>query len=1060
MWFGTWNGLNKYDGYTFTTYKPTPGDTESLSNNIVQAICEDSYGFIWIGTDDGLNRYNPSTNKFKQYLNDPKRPNSISHDHIFKIYESSNKELWILTRGGGLNLYNREKDCFKRISPNNLIVNNIIFNYTYSIVEGRKKFAGKFILGTEFGLFLFDPVTLNFTKIFNEPSLNKAAIYQLFFDQDENLWIGTWSFGLYMYNMKTDKLENFESVFKNKSFNRRIILSITEDNDNNLWVGTREGLLKKHHDSNIFEEFTRDPNNPYTISDNIINSIYADKSGILWIGTEFGGLSKVNMRSKRFFNMQNAPDNPNSLGENMVRSIFEDSEGILWIGTYNKGINIINRKAGTNQHLSHAENNEFPDNAILKIIEDNHNNIWIGSDGGGLTEYNKTTRTIHKYLYKGNAENNISNDYIYSLVADDQNSLWIGSWGALYGGLDRFDIKTNKFYSYSFIPENPTCLKTKIVQCLTIDHNKNLWIGSKGGGLSTIDIHSNPLPDPKTAVFKNYSYHINDKNCLSNNNVLCIYEDKENIIWIGTGGGGLNKFDPATQKFEHYTQKDGLANDVIYGILEDNSGNLWMSTSSGISKFDKDKQVFRNFDKTDGLLSNGYIFGSYFKNKKGEMFFGSVNGLTYFMPEYIFENNSSPVVKITGFRIFNNTIQPGIPYNGRVLLTKSITETSELKLSYKDVMFTFEFASLDFSSPEKNRYSYMLEGFDQEWIKTSSSQRFATYMNLKPGKYKFKVRASNSDGYWNNTPVEISVVIVPPFWRRIWFFVVIILIFIAGLMIFLRYRNMQIKSDVTILEDKVRERTKEIEDQKIEIEHQKNELEKLNQTKNKLFSIIAHDLKNPFFAIFNLVDHFTKNYQDLSEENRNEITKLIDLSARNTFDLLENLLSWARSQTGSISFNPENIDLVKLAEETINLVKPMAANKNITISLIQDKPVIAFIDKNMVLTVVRNLSNNAIKFTPDQGRLDLIVDLKADKAIISVRDSGIGIRPEVLKDIFELEKIKSSSGTMGESGTGLGLVISKEFIERNKGEISVTSTPGKGSSFTISFPLSMESNPL
>ena len=258
----------------------------------------------------------------------------------------------------------------------------------------------------------------------------------------------------------------------------------------------------------------------------------------------------------------------------------------------------------------------------------------------------------------------------------------------------------------------------------------------------------------------------------------------------------------------------------------------------------------------------------------------------------------------------------------------------------------------------------------------------------------------------------------------------------------------------------MRERTKEIEDQKIEIEHQKNELEKLNQTKNKLFSIIAHDLKNPFFAIFNLVDHFTKNYQDLSEENRNEITKLIDLSARNTFDLLENLLSWARSQTGSISFNPENIDLVKLAEETINLVKPMAANKNITISLIQDKPVIAFIDKNMVLTVVRNLSNNAIKFTPDQGRLDLIVDLKADKAIISVRDSGIGIRPEVLKDIFELEKIKSSSGTMGESGTGLGLVISKEFIERNKGEISVTSTPGKGSSFTISFPLSMESNPL
>jgi serine phosphatase RsbU (regulator of sigma subunit)/ligand-binding sensor domain-containing protein len=825
LWFGAQDGLNKYDGYKFTVYKYDPFDPTSLSGNYVWSIYEapSEPKLLWIGTAGaGLNRFDRETETFKHFRHDPNDSTSLSHNFVANLYEDRTGNLWVFTGAGGLDRLDRETVKFKhyRHNPNdhNSLSHNTITAFHESLEE-----PGVLWLGTPDGLNRFETKADRFTRYQHDPdkanSLSYDGILSIYEGPTEPgiFWIGTGTVGRSMQGGGLNRFDTSSGTFRHyrhdpndpESISSDIVGPVYEDERGTLWVGTLAGLDKlvlansdrqtarfRHFVPNpdslnvlshavvvifadsmgnlwlrtpLFDGVHRfdprtssfihcqfDPKDPRSLSNDLVIAIFEDRSGVLWFGTQIGGLSRLHQYAEKFTTFAPEPDNPNSLSNYMVRAIHEDRavRDIVWIGVADGGLNELDRKTGKFRHHRHDPQNasSLSNDNVWAIYEDRAGELWVGTLGGGLDKLDRDKRSFAHYRHEPTNPNSISDDNVRVIVEDRAESgvLWIGTEG---GGLNRLELKTNQFSHWQNDPNNVNSLSNNSVRAIHQDPTGVLWLGTNGGGLNRFN--------PETGRFKRYHHDSRNPYSLGGDIVQSIYEDPDGMLWLGTYGGGLNLFDPKTEQFTVYTENNsGLNNNAVYATLPDGLGNLWLSTNAGLCKFNPQLGRFKTYDVDDGLQSSEFNGQAYFKSPSGEMFFGGINGFNVFHPDSVKDNPIAPQLALTDFKVFYESVSIG----GKSPLRMHISETDSITLAHWQNDISFEFVALHYGRPENNRYAYTLENYDNDWRQVGK-QRVATYTNLDPGTYVFRVKGSNNDGVWNEEGISIHITITPPWWR-------------------------------------------------------------------------------------------------------------------------------------------------------------------------------------------------------------------------------------------------------------------------------------------------------
>jgi signal transduction histidine kinase/ligand-binding sensor domain-containing protein len=1081
---------------------------QGLSLDTVTCILQDNRGFMWFGTQYGLNRFDGYV--FKKYINNPKDHKSLPANIVTFIYEDNSGNFWIGTEGGGLSLFNHEKESFIRIpyqndsDPNPTHDINIVITF-------HEDPSGVYWVGTWGGLLRFDSNEQKWTRFFYKPgvpgTLSDSKIMSFCQDQQGIMWIGTVEGGLNAFNPQTGEFTPFFHQTMNKDYlNSNSVYAILEDSKQNLWIGTKGGLYRFDRKTKKFIYYQHHDNIVGSLSNNWIRTIFEDSKGRLWIGTERGGLNQLKSLSEgTIVSYRHQPNNPHSLSHNTVYSIIEDRSGCIWIGTFGGGINLIDPQMQQFGHIigNFGHDNSLIGNQVQCFFEDSDTTLWIGTSDNGLRRYNPATGKYKYYKHSSLDPRSLSSNDMTTIYKDKECAIWIGTWG---GGINRFNREDDTFTRYKFIEGNNKGPSSNYIFCFYEDPDNNLWIGTWQGGLNLflreksefIYFKNDPLnpksisyngvtsiyPDKKheeflwvgthsggierfnryTGNFEHYPHDPDNPNSLSHNSVLSIYISPHNpdIVWVGTNGGGINKFNQKTNQWQFYTEEDGLCNNTICGILEDKNRNLWLSTFKGLSRFNPEKGDFKNYYAEDGLQHNEFNHGAFYKGKDGRFYFGGINGFNAFIPEHISDNTHIPPVVFTEFKVLNRE---------DFQLEKSILETKELRLSYKDT-FSFEFAALNYTASSKNQYAYKLEleGSDNKWVQLKH-KRDITFSTLSPGKYVFRIKGSNNDGIWNEEGASLKIIITPPFWSTWWFRVLLGFTALGTLLVMYKLRVRRYKIQRRNLETEVSKRTREIRKQKDIIEEKniqlevsnrelkksEGELRELNATKDKFFSIISHDLRNHLTALLGFSDMLYRSFQKMDDGKKEKYSHSIDRAAKDLYDLLENLLQWARTQTGVLQCKPKTFDLSSLIPEIISTYNINAKKKNINLSWKIRKSTYAYADKNMIRTVMRNLISNAIKFTEKNGEILVTANGKDGFVEVSILDSGVGISRESKDTLFKIGKTSSTRGTAKEKGTGLGLIICKEFVEKNNGRIwfesPVPDGSEKGSIFYFTLPL-------
>ncbi len=790
MWFGTEDGLNKYDGYTFTLYKHDPENPSTLSNSTITAIFEDSNGELWFGTADGLNYFNRQDETFNHYLHDPANASSLLGSSVSAIAEDSQGNLWVTTTEGGLNLLDREEGSFTHYRHASGNSNTLINDQVNDMVADN---SGGLWIGTAAGLDHYNALTGRFThyqKIEGAPnSLSDNHVLSLFLDRANNLWVGTEEGGLNRLNTISGTFTRYRNSPPNPyTISGNFVATVYEDRAGKIWAGSRSGLNLLVRPDDYFIRYQHDPTVPHSLSNDYVLSIYEDRSGVLWIGTLGGGLSKyIQTTTDRFTLYQHRPGMANTLNNDIVHAVTEDDEGNVWVGTMDGGLNRLDHEARTFSAYMHnpVDQSSLSSNDVRAVFQDHLGILWLGTNGGGLNRFQPELGRFRRYQHESRSQTSISDNRVTVIYEDSRANLWVGT----RSGLNLMDREKGVFTRYLHDPQNTNTIADDFVRAIYETSDGRLWIGTNNG----ISVMS---PDWRT--FTHYRNELGNPLSLGSNRVLSILETSDGTVWIGTMLGGLNRFDRETGTFHHYTQRQGLPSNVVYGILADRSGFLWVSTNRGLSRFDPQTETFRNYDRRDGLQSYEFNAGAYFQNSRGYMYFGGVQGFNSFDPQNVLDNPVAPPVVITAFKKFNQTE------------AKDLLGGEKIRLSYQDSFVSFEFAALDYSAPEKNQYAYKLEGFDKDWV-YAGTRRYVSYTNLRGGTYIFRVIGSNQDGVWNETGATVEISVTPPIWERWWFIGTLGLLIAGSAVGGYRLREMRIQAQTMALEKQVRERTQEIE---------------------------------------------------------------------------------------------------------------------------------------------------------------------------------------------------------------------------------------------------------
>jgi len=1088
MWFGTEDGLNKYDGNGFTIYRANPYDKNSISHKWSEIIFEDSSGILWLGSRGGLTRFDPATESFQQYLFDEIDESSLSNDTVTSIAEDGQQRIWIATVGG-LNRHTPETRVFERIAlperenpgtgnrinvlltdkngnvwigdENGLTFYDVEKNEFSNIqisVSGAKKVAVFSVavqndiiwFGTDEGLFKFNPGhgPVEHLPIISptDELAQSQSVERLLPDKSGNIWFGT-SEGLYCYYPS----ENY-FLLKIKSFDTSNSLSINTakplfaDRNGSIWYGTfGSGLCKIDPLSEEVEVYKHNTSDPASLSENAINCIYQDRAGTMWFGTFGAGISIFDPQAHKFALITHDPLNRNSLSSNFIWSVFEANNGNIWIGTNNKGLNVFSPHTGRFTFYVHDDNDpqSLSASSVRKVYQDSKGTIWAGTDGGGLDKFDPETGTFVHYKSDPDDLATISNNSVRVIYEDHTGTYWVGT----RDGLNRFDPETGTFTRYFNNPDNPNSISHNFVySALYRDKKDNLWIGTYGGGLNKMDI--------RNESFVSYIHQANDPESLSDNIVFSIFEEENGIFWVGTNSG-LNRFDPETERFTHFGTDDGLPNEVVYGILPDTENNIWLSTNLGISKFNLSDFNSRNFDVSDGLQSNEFNGGAFHKGLNGKFYFGGVYGLNVIDPGKPDANLNPSTVVITKLDILGKEVHvagPAAKKNDQLgsnkaievgeefLLTENIAYSPKVVLDYKHRFLGFEFAALNAPPSGNINYLYKMENMDEVWNK-AGSRNYVTYANMKPGTYTFRVDAKNKSGVSAQSMAQMKIIINPPFWLT-WWFVLLELMALVILAVFIYVYLVKAKTNRIL-----KRQNQVIQAANEQLTESEQKLKELNDTKDKFFSIVAHDLKNPFTSLLSISELLSESYHDMDEEDKISGINSFHRSAKRIYVLLENLLMWSRSQTNRIKYLPDEFDLYQLASENIQLFNLHAEKKGLNLAFVSEKELIVFADREMINTVLRNFLHNAIKYSEPGGKVVLELKQEENRIKVSVEDTGVGMNAEKLNNLFNLASKWTTPGTDGEKGTGLGLIVCKEFVERHGAKIQVQSEPGKGSEF-------------
>ena len=852
IWFSTQDGLNKYDGYTFTVYSHDPYSQTSIAGNSLNQLFEDHNGNIWILLGiGGINKFDRATETFTYYSHDPNNDNSLSDNNVTSILEDNAGRIWIGTPTG-LNRLDPETGKFTHFqfvdkksgaSGDNVITTMLkdssgtLWIGTHS---GVKKFEfpddhlsryvlgltnpnitallddnkGSLWIGTEGGLNKLEKKTGKITRYMhyeNDPnSIAGNFITCLTIQNDSILWVGSTE-GLTKFNTETSRYTRYQHKAQDQfSISQNRIASLLVDTHGTLWITTAEGHLNVlDPQTNRIQLLRNNPLNPMSLSHNSVSFIMEDKSRTIWVGTQGGGINKFSRVKQKFWSYQHDPLSNTGLSSNSISAIAEGRNGILWIGTTDNGLNKYNPVTGTVTYFKHNPNNtnSLSSNAVTSVYQDQEGITWIGTRYG-LDAFNEATTSFKHFRHSSSNPKSISSNVINCIIESHDGNIWVGT----DSGLNRYDKKTKIFSTYLPDSSNTHSLSSRLVWSLFEDSDGILWVGTAVGGLNRFN--------PSNNSFDRFEYNPAVTNGINNRTVDVIYEPhpvngkKSNLLWIGTYSGGLNLFDKAKQEFSYFTEKDGLSNNRINGILEDNSGNLWLSTNKGLSKFTPATKRFRRYDFTDGLQSNEFIRGAYCKTSTGEMFFGGINGMNSFYPGTIYDNPYIPPVVLTNFMKFDK----------RMKFSTDVSSLNEVTFSYEDNFFSIEFSALDYASPSKNQYSYKMEGFDNEWI-YAGSRRFASYTNLDPGTYIFRYKGSNNDGVWNDTGGLVTIHITPPFYKTKLFRASSILFVLLVVYGTYRFRVRNIQAQKKKLELLVTERTHELNAKTQELEKAHHELE-------------------------------------------------------------------------------------------------------------------------------------------------------------------------------------------------------------------------------------------
>lgn len=988
IWLGTNDGLNRYNGYEFKIYNYEEYQN-SISHNGITDITEDKYGNIWVNTVSGVNKINKKTEKISNYT---EINGKIKEDSTTEIIVTKDNNILVGTYEG-LNIYNAKEDRFDIILEQK---GGILSSCIYSIDEDIN---GNIWIGTELGL---NKLSKDFKVLETYPS--ESEIYNIFCD-DENgfVWAGSDSSGLLKIDTKTKEVKQYINNIEDlNSLPANQVGVIIRDSKGNLWVGTTNGLARYNEKNDSFDVYKNKVYDKNSLVYNDVRSIIEDREGVLWVGT-YSGISIFDTESSiKYYNA--GLDDGYLLSENMVHGIYEDDEGYLWVGSRTKGVNIIDRENNTSKSINMENNNVIQSNSINDITG-YKDFIFVATDAGVL-KINKKENTIQNY----NLEDGLIGENVKDIFVCDKNYLWIGSTN----GLNLLDIENDKIIDMTdYVDEG------SYVKYIYQGQDGSYYIGFlRDGGLGIIEPNSK-----ETKYYKNIP---NDKTSISSNRVRYINEDSKGNLWIGTSYG-LNKYDPKTKVFKRYTTSDGIANNTIYGVLVDDNDNIWVSTNKGISQIDTKNNTVNNLSVTDGLQGNEFNGNAAFKSKSGELFFGGINGLNAFYPEDVNSINNKSKVIFDGFKVND----------------KDYLDINGLKFDNNTENIKIKFFTPVYSSNKNISYEYELIGSNSS--KATTKENYVIYNDLLPGKYTFKVRAVDSRGDISDSEtIEFSIKY--PFWMSpiaCFIYLVIAILFIINNKYKLKYLDRLVKS-----------RTKELEEQMIKNEELYNNNIKIEENKNKYLVNLSHELRTPL----NVISSTNQLLLELSKKDNIKADKLayyIDISERNCnrlLNLVNNILDNTKLQSKMYTLNLKEVDIIYLVEETsLTLIDYI---KSKSIELIIDPEVeekIILCDDYEIERCIVNLVSNAAKFTPEGGNITITIKDLDDKVMISVLDTGVGIEEKYHKTIFD--RFNQVDNDESKGGSGLGLSITSKIVELHKGEIYVESKVGEGSNFVIILPV-------
>ena len=1037
IWIGTGYGLNRFDGVNFKIYEHELGDSTSLGDNYIFHVYEDSYGDLWVGTREGLSRYSWDTDDFTTIRHDPLNPESLSGSSISQIFEDSRGNFWVGTERTGLNLLDRKTGKATRFTHDPNDAKSISSNTITAIFEDLQ---GRIWIGTRMGgLNLYEAEEGGFRHFRNNDqdsgTISSDDILFSFTSSDGNIWIGT-SYGVNLLYMEPTGEVFFRRFLHDDSNSNTLIHNvvpkIAEDDYGNMWLGTENGGLSIYNpQSGVFTHLLYDPVYPSGIRGNSIWFIYKDRDGTMWVCTLNGGLSKFEKTPHKFITVAPNPATTNSLSYDNVSSFLEDSDGGIWIGTDGGGVNYYDKEQKEFIVYKHNPNDpsSLGSDAVVSLYEDSKGRIWVGTWEGGLNLYIPETGNFKRFLHDSKDVNSIASNTVFALMEDTQGRFWVGAYWA---SLELFDPDREIFTHFPLNRPYSDSHLENAIESIVEDQDGSLWIATWGEGLTRFSW------DGKAIELEHFKRDDPLGNSISSNVVMSALRDSYGKLWFGTNGGGLNRYDPITREFELFTKADGLPNDDIYTILEDDFKNLWLSTNKGISKYDQVTRTFKNFDVTDGLQSNQFIRSSGMKSADGTLFFGGIRGFNVFRPEKVKENTRLPVIHVTDFYVHGERVVSAED----MPLKKAIIESNRLDLDYDQSVFEFEFVALNYTESAKNEYAFMLEGYDNDW-RYVGSQRNARYTRVPPGNYKFKVKASNNDNLWNEAGTEIIVVIAAPWWRTWWAYSIYALL-VGGFLYWARsniVNRERLKSD-------------------LKVEHlELLKMQEMDHMKSRFFANISHEFRTPLSLILGPLRSI---YNGTYEGDPKKQFKIMIRNGQRLLQLINQLLDLSKVESGKMSLQVMRVNIIDFLKPILASFVSHAQRQHLKYTThFNTDDIEAYIDKDKVEKIILNILSNAFKFTPEYGKIEVIVTgLKASKRLendsveISVKDTGIGIPTADLDRIFDRFYQVDGSREDKRKGTGIGLSLTKELTELHGGSIEVCSEEGKGTSFTVRIPLS------